>query len=152
VLAHPATRSRAKLDQSLSGLIQWNVVMRRLRQIFLFAIAFASLTRTAWAAEQCPTYAGKDTIALLQNAPTCKEANKLLGLCSWNTSMDVQFSQIVIDKCEKNFLSSLPASRLAKYKRERAACIRKYANEHGTMYVSFSATCQADVAAKFSRK
>jgi hypothetical protein len=63
----------------------------------------------------------------------------------------VELAEIVIDKCEKTFLSRLASARRRAYRQERGACARKYANKQGTMYVSFQATCEANVALKNPR-
>jgi len=38
------------------------------------------------------------------------------------------------------------------YKRDLAVCDRKYRNKSGTMYISFTAFCRAEVAQRYSRQ
>ncbi len=118
----------------------------------LFAMIALCATTAARAAQPCPVDGADDLTALLSRAPTCGEASRLLDRCTWGSSMDVQFSQVVIDRCEKDFLPAAPAARRAAYKKERAACDRKYAKMSGSMYVGFAAVCNAHVAAKYSGK
>ena len=122
-----------------------------MRTTLPMAALFATLFGPGLAlAEQCPVTSPEDTIEVLEHTKSCKEANKLLGLCSWTTSMDVQFSEVVIKKCEKDFLPGASKARASAYRKELDRCERKYAHKSGTMYVSFAATCQAAVAAKYS--
>ena len=126
-----------------------------MRPLFSIAILVALASTTlpqVSAAVECPVGQPDETIKLLTNAKTCKQANDLLGQCSWNTSMDVQFADVVQNKCEKDFLAALPHVRRAAYATKIKRCDTKYANKSGTMYVSFSATCKAGVAAKYSAR
>ena len=74
-----------------------------------------------------------------------------MNACRRNTGGDVALARIVIAKCEKSFVTRGQSPKMRAYAQERAACARKYANEHGTMYASFQATCEAGVAVKFAR-
>jgi hypothetical protein len=93
-----------------------------------------------------------DVIAVLNEAPSCDRAMKLFEACEYGASGDVQFGAIVEKKCEADFLSRLKAPQKQAYQRAMRVCDRKYRNESGTMYVSFTAFCRADVAQRYSRQ
>ena len=44
------------------------------------------------------------------------------------------------------------AATKAAYQREMDVCNRKYRNESGTMYRSFTAFCRAEIAQRYSRQ
>jgi hypothetical protein len=96
--------------------------------------------------EQCPAKTSQmdDVIAVLDQAPSCDRAMKLFEACEYGASGDVQFGAIVEKKCEADFLSRLKAPQKQAYQREMGACDRKYENESGTMYRSFTAFCRAE--------
>ncbi len=104
--------------------------------------------------EQCPAKTSQidDVIAVLNQAPSCDRAMKLFEACEYGASGDVQFGAIVEKKCEADFLSRLKAPQKQAYQREMGVCDRKYRNKSGTMYVSFTAFCRADVAQRYSRR
>ncbi|WP_430640152.1 hypothetical protein [Bradyrhizobium cytisi] len=53
-------------------------------------------------------------------------------------------------KCEADFKSGLNAAQAQAYQRELRVCDRKYRNKSGTMYLSFTAFCRAEVARRYS--
>jgi uncharacterized protein YecT (DUF1311 family) len=87
---------------------------------------------------------------LLTNDPTCAAAHARLNACAWGSTADVQFSMIVIRKCEQTFLSSLSPQEKSRYIEEMQLCTYEYARQEGTLYVSERSLCQADVAARFN--
>jgi len=89
--------------------------------------------------------------ATLKAASSCSVAYDLMNACRSNTSGDVELAEIVIERCEPMFLASLSAAAKGAYDRERQACVSRYPRSGGTMNVSFAATCQAGVAARYSR-
>jgi hypothetical protein len=72
--------------------------------------------------------------------------------CAYTTSGDIQLGAAVEKKCEGDFLSRLEASQSRSYQREMGVCDRKYRNEDGTMYRSFTAFCRAEVAQRYARR
>ena len=103
---------------------------------------------------ECPAKSHQmdDIIASLQAAKGCDAAMKVFEACEYGASGDVQFGEVVEKKCEADFLDKANASRKRAYKRELGVCDRKYRNESGTMYISFTAFCRALVAQRYSRE
>ena len=92
-------------------------------------------------AEDCPAKSSgmDDIVAAVNDAPSCDRAMKVAEACAYGASADVQFGAAVEKKCEGDFLGNLKAPRKRAYAREMGACERKYRNESGTMYRSFTA-------------
>jgi hypothetical protein len=93
-----------------------------------------------------------EIIDAINAAPGCEAAMKLFKDCEFGTSGDIQLGAAVEKKCEGDFLSRLKAPRKQAYTREMAVCDRKYRNESGTMYRSFTAFCRAEVAQRYSQQ
>jgi hypothetical protein len=93
-----------------------------------------------------------DIIASLNEAKGCDAAMKVFEACEYGASGDVQFGEVVEKKCEADFLDKAKASKKQAYKRQLGVCDRKYRNESGTMYISFTAFCRAEVAQRYSRQ
>ena len=106
------------------------------------------------ATEQCPAKSTQmdDIIAVLEKAPSCNRAMKIFEACEYGASGDVQFGAVVEKKCEADFLSGLKGAPKRAYRHEMQVCDRKYRNESGTMYISFTAFCRAQVAQRYSQK
>jgi hypothetical protein len=104
-------------------------------------------------AEDCPAKSTQmeDILAALNAAPSCDRAMKIFEACEYGTSGDVQFGAAVMKKCEGDFLARLKAARKRAYQRELGVCDRKYRNESGTMYLSFTAFCRAEVAQRYAK-
>ncbi len=129
--------------------------MLRLTSIVACLLAIMSLGLTAPAhASICQ---GKsltldETVAVIKAAPTCDASMKLFQDCSYSASGDVSLGAAVVEKCEADFLSKLKDPQKHVYQREQQACLRKYAHESGTMYVSWSAFCGAELAQRYSQR
>ena len=106
------------------------------------------------ATEQCPAKSTQmdDVIAALNETPACDRAIKVFEACAYGASGDVQFGAVVEKKCEGDFLARLKAPQKQAYQREMRVCDRKYRNESGTMYLSFTAFCRAEVARSYSHQ
>ncbi|WGS20753.1 MULTISPECIES: hypothetical protein [unclassified Bradyrhizobium] len=119
----------------------------------VLAVLFA-LGAAQAATEECPAKSTQmdDIIAALKAAPSCNRAMTIFESCEYGASGDVQFGAVVEQKCEADFLSGLGASRKKAYQREMRVCDRKYRNESGTMYISFTGFCRAEVAQRYSQK
>ncbi len=106
------------------------------------------------ATEQCPARSTMmdDIIAALNDAPGCDQAMKVFEACEYGASGDVQFGAVVEKKCEADFLGYLKAPEKLSYRRELRVCDRKYRNESGTMYRSFTAFCRAEVAQRYAHR
>ena len=63
---------------------------------------------------------------------------------------DARLGQAVEKKCEGDFLARLKPPQKMAYQREMKVCDRKYRNQSGSMYVSFTAFCRAIVAQRYS--
>ena len=120
----------------------------------LAALALVLIGGAAHAAEECPAKSREvaDIIAVLNAAPGCDRAIKLFEACEYGASGDVQFGEVVEKKCEADFLDKANASKKQAYKRKLGVCDRKYRNQSGTMYISFTAFCRAEVAQRYSRE
>ena len=81
----------------------------------------------------------------------CEAAMKLFTDCEFGTSGDIALGAAVENKCEGDFLKRLKVSQKRSYQREMRVCDRKYQNEDGTMYRSFTAFCRAEVAQRYAR-
>ncbi|MDN4987669.1 hypothetical protein KUL72_00685 [Bradyrhizobium arachidis] len=82
----------------------------------------------------------------------CESAMKVFKDCELTASGDVQLGAAVERKCEVDFKSGLSAAQSQAYKREMHACDVKYRNKSGTMYLSFTAFCRAEVAQCYSQR
>ncbi|MFT4119759.1 hypothetical protein [Bradyrhizobium sp.] len=120
----------------------------------LAALALLLTGCAVHAAEECPakSTAMEDIVAVLTAAPSCDRAMKLFEACEYGASGDVQFGAVVEKKCEADFLGRLKPPQKLSYQRELRVCDRKYRNRSGTMYVSFTAFCRAEVAQRYSRR
>ncbi|UFX45377.1 hypothetical protein HAP47_0001170 [Bradyrhizobium sp. 41S5] len=117
------------------------------------AVLFMLATAHA-ATEECPAKSTQmdDIIAVLEKAPSCNRAMKIFEACEYGASGDVQFGAVVEKKCEADFLSGLNGAPKRAYQHEMQVCDRKYRNQSGTMYISFTAFCRAQVAQRYSQK
>ncbi len=93
-----------------------------------------------------------EIVAAINAAGGCERAMAIFKDCQFSASGDVLLGAAVEKKCEANFLSRLTAAKKTAYQREMSVCDRKYANEQGTMYRSFTAFCRAEIAQRYSRQ
>ena len=82
----------------------------------------------------------------------CESAMKVFRDCELTASGDVELGAAVEKKCEADFKPGLSAAQMQAYKREMHACDIKYRNKSGTMYLSFTAFCRAEVAQRYSQR
>jgi hypothetical protein len=94
----------------------------------------------------------EETTDAINATPGCDRAMKLFEACEYGTSGDIHLGAAVEKKCERDFLSRFKAPEKQAYQREMLACDRKYQNDSGTMYRSFTAFCRAEVAQRYSRR
>jgi hypothetical protein len=113
-----------------------------------------SLTAVSARAEDCPAKSTQfeDIVVALKEAPSCDRAMKIFEACEFGASGDVGLGAVVEKKCEGNFLAQLKAPQKQLYQSEMRVCDRKYRNQTGTMYLSFTAFCRAEVAQRHSRR
>jgi hypothetical protein len=93
-----------------------------------------------------------ETIDVINATPGCERAMKLFEDCEYGTSGDIHLGAAVEKKCERDFLARLKQPQKQLYQGEMRVCDRKYQNEDGTMYRSFTAFCRAAVAQRYSRR
>jgi hypothetical protein len=93
-----------------------------------------------------------EIVEAINASPGCERAMKLFQDCEFGTSGDIHLGAAVEKKCEGNFLGRLKAAQKQTYQRELSVCGRKYRNESGTMYRSFTAFCRAEVAQRYSQR
>lgn len=117
------------------------------------ALALGVVAAEAQTPRACPhDESQRDRIvATLKSAASCGMAYDLMNACRINASGDVELAEIVIERCEPIFLAGLSSTAKSAYEKERQACVRRYPRSGGTMHVSFAATCQAGVAARYAR-
>jgi hypothetical protein len=90
-----------------------------------------------------------DTISAQKS---CESAMKVFRDCELTASGDVELGAAVEKKCEADFKPGLSAAQTQAYKREMRVCDGKYRNKSGTMYLSFTAFCRAEVAQRYSQR
>ena len=90
-----------------------------------------------------------DTISAQKS---CESAMKVFRDCELTASGDVELGAAVEKKCEADFKPGLNAAQTQAYRREMHACDIKYRNKSGTMYLSFTAFCRAEVAQRYSQR
>jgi hypothetical protein len=93
-----------------------------------------------------------EIVDAINATPGCERAMKLFEACEYGTSGDIHLGAAVEKKCESDFLGRFKAQQKRAYQREMVACDRKYQDESGTMYRSFTAFCRAEVAQRYSRR
>ena len=91
-----------------------------------------------------------EVVDVIKAARGCAGAMKIFKECSLGTSGDIRMGEAVENKCESDFLGKLKASQKQAYQREMTVCDRKYRNESGTMYRSFTAFCRAEISQRYS--
>jgi hypothetical protein len=127
--------------------------MRFKPRLAALAVVFSLATASAHAA----VCLGKsmnldDVVDAINAAPGCERAMKLFEACEFGTSGDIRLGAAVEKKCERDFLARLKEPQKLLYFSEMRVCDRKYLNEEGTMYRSFTAFCRAEVAQHYSRR
>ena len=93
-----------------------------------------------------------EIIDLINAQQGCKAAMKVFQDCEFGASGDVLLGDAVEKKCEADFVTGLKGSQKKIYAGELGRCDRKYRNESGTMYRSFTAFCRAEVSQRYSQK
>ena len=88
----------------------------------------------------------------ISSQKSCESAMKVFRDCELTASGDVQLGAAVEKKCEADFKPGLSAAQTQAYKGEMHACDIKYRNRSGTMYLSFTAFCRAEVAQRYSQR
>ncbi len=78
-------------------------------------------------------------------AKPCGEARALAESCALAASGDSVIAGSAAEICEKGFAKNKDDTAL--YHKLARRCADKYAKHDGTMYISFAAFCQLDVAA-----
>ena len=93
-----------------------------------------------------------EVVAAIGDQKSCESAMKLAQDCQLTASGDVQLGAAVEKKCEADFMPGLSTARKQAYQREMRVCDRKYRNKSGTMYLSFTAFCRAEIAQRYSQR
>jgi len=105
--------------------------------LYALSIVATTIAPAAAATLDCPAQDLDNIVDLLDRTPTCEKSLALFQACSYGASGDVALSEVVIRKCEGDFLSKLSKSQRQSYDRQQKQCSLKYQNESGTMYRSF---------------
>ncbi len=93
-----------------------------------------------------------EVVDTIKTQSGCENAMKVFRDCQLTASGDVDLGAAVEKKCEADFMPGLKAAARQAYQREMKVCDRKYRNQSGTMYQSFTAFCRAEVAQRYSRQ
>ena len=93
-----------------------------------------------------------ETIDAINAETGCDRAMKPFKACAYGSSGDIHLGAAVEKKCERDFLGRLKEPQRRRYQSKMRLCDRKYPNEEGTMYRSFTAFCRAELARRFSRQ
>ena len=93
-----------------------------------------------------------EVAATISAQKSCASAMKVFRDCELTASGDVELGAAVEKKCEADFKPGLSAAQTQAYKREMRICDGKYRNKSGTMYLSFTAFCRAEVAQRYSQR
>jgi hypothetical protein len=115
---------------------------RPLLGICIWLLGFGAVPALAM---DCPVSGYDQVEKSVTDAPTCDASMQLLMACQLGSSGDVGVAQIVIKKCEGDFLASLNASARRGYERKAGAC-GNFAGQSGTLFQSIRAICAAQVA------
>jgi uncharacterized protein len=126
------------------------VVTRCLVLLIFLSICGNVLARAQDACQFGSEEPANSLVKALTQAKSCEAAVKKLDDCRWGSSADTQFAPIVIEKCEKTFLSKLSPTAEKHYANEMQLCAYEYARQEGTISMSEAAMCQVDVAEKFA--
>ena len=124
-----------------------------IRCVVGLACVWLSLGAMAQAQDHCQfgnPEAGEHFEKALKAAKSCADAEKQYNDCRWGSSADVGFGGIVIDRCERDFLSKLSIEQKKHYTEEMHLCGYEYARQQGTLSISDAATCAVDVSARYS--
>jgi hypothetical protein len=103
---------------------------------------------------QCPySHADRDKIVeALTKAQTCAAAVELFKVCAGGASGDTEYGETVMERCEQDFAAKLSPAQKRAYGSEHKRCDLKYVNKQGSMYVSFTAFCHAELAWKYAHR
>jgi hypothetical protein len=117
-------------------------------------VLLVSLGAAPATAADCPAKSTQmdDIVTAINAASGCDAAMKVFEACEFGASGDIQLGAAVERKCEGDFLSRLKAPQKRAYQREMGVCDRKYRNQSGTMYLSATAFCRAQVAQRYTHK
>ena len=94
----------------------------------------------------------EETVNAISATSGCDKAMKLFRDCAYTASGDVLLGAAVEKKCEVDFLRGLSATQKRAYQGELKRCDEKYRNKEGTMYLSFTAFCRAEVSQRYARQ
>jgi hypothetical protein len=94
----------------------------------------------------------EETVAEISATSACDKAMKLFQDCAYTASGDVLLGEAVEKKCEIDFLPQLSAIERRAYQGELKRCDDKYRHKEGTMYLSFTAFCRAEVSQRYARQ
>jgi hypothetical protein len=132
---------------NLRSLLNWRVAAKTELALLLTLLLLAPVH-----ADECPVVGAEATLEAIKSAGTCLVAAATYKSCTWGSSMDVQFGQPVVEKCEGEFKAKLSNAHRDAYRREQDRCRRKYANKTGILYLSFAMSCAVNVAESFARR
>lgn len=121
--------------------------------LFVFLIVMASAAH-AERLQKCPVDRANqaDVADAVTAAPSCAQSYEVMNVCRSNSSGDVALANIVVQKCEQVFASTLEPPALKVYEAARESCTRRFRHQDGTVALSYAATCEAGVAVVFAHR
>jgi hypothetical protein len=123
-------------------------------RMVLGVLAALTLTTPA-AAKDCPTqeFSHEAREQAVRDAPTCQASLEVMEACAYGATGDTSLGEIVIEKCEADFLTKLSKAQRKTYEAEVKRCDAKArGGREGTMYISAAAFCRAGVAQRTARR
>ena len=111
-------------------------MLRLLAPLFGTLICCSAAASAAAPLRECPVedFDFAPRLEAVRSAPSCEIAVELFGLCGSAAGSDVDWGEVVVAKCEGEFVSRLSKGRLSEYRRAQSRCARKYLHESGTMF------------------
>ncbi len=150
----PGSNTRAIASGAMNQFLEGRTVNRNCRLrlgLPLSVLVWGGiLVGAAPARAECPvTDFGPEAIRqAIASADSCQTAIAISRACAYGSSFDQQTAGIAGDRCLAEIEPLFPGDR-ATLNRLQRACTEKYADQQGTMFLSFAAFCRLEVIEGF---